>query len=89
MKLIFLSFSGLSPAELMSLKKQSISACLKERMTDNSPIIPQYEPQMIVVRTSIKCKCRIMEKGEVCSKFNSLDKQKWTTFMGKGGYGVY
>lgn len=73
----------------MALKKQSISACLKERLMDNTPVAPQYESQIIIVRASIKCKCRILEKGEICSKFNSMDKQKWTSFMGRNGYGFY
>ncbi|XP_031637456.1 uncharacterized protein LOC116349932 [Contarinia nasturtii] len=72
------------------VEKQFLKECLIKRMPNLAPHIYQFESQIVVTRISITCACGDLKAGEKCSKFNSIDRQRWTEFMGNlNSGGVY
>ncbi|XP_055677275.1 uncharacterized protein LOC129786355 [Lutzomyia longipalpis] len=72
--------------------KEILLQCLQERiptLENLEPPKPKYEMQMVIARISISCGCRQLNKGEVCSQFNTIDNQRWTEYMGNLGNGLY
>lgn len=52
-----------------------------KRIPNLTPHTYQFESQIVVTRISITCACGDL-KGEKCSQFQSIDRQKWTEYMG-------
>jgi len=74
---------------MILIEKELLKKCLKERLINLTPTYPKYEGQIVVTRITISCSCGQLNKGEICSKLNTIDKQKWTGFMGNRGTGLY
>ena len=82
-------FAGLSNEDLIQLEKQFLKQCLKIRLPNLQLHNSRFESQIVVTRISITCSCDDLKTGESCSTFNSIDKQKWTEFMGNTKHGFY
>ncbi|XP_055389070.1 uncharacterized protein LOC129618328 [Condylostylus longicornis] len=85
------SYNTISNADLQQIQKQVLEQCLKSRLgTENiQPGIPRYESQVVVIKISIACSCHNLQPGEICSKLEKADQQKWTQFMGNYENGFY
>lgn len=73
----------------MLLEKKALKQCLKTRIQNAAPAQPKFESQTVLTRISISCKCGSLQAGEICSKLNTIDNQKWTGFMGNNRNGLY
>lgn len=80
---------GFPPDDLMALEKNMLKQCLMNRIHTAVPTQPKFESQTVVTRISISCKCGNLQPGEICSKLNNIEKQKWTGFMGNNRNGLY
>lgn len=83
------SFPDFPPDDLIVLERKILKQCLMNRIHNIAPMQPKFESQTVVTRISISCKCGNLQAGEICSKLNNIDKQKWTGFMGNNRNGLY
>lgn len=81
--------SEYAKANVELAEKQFLKECLMQRLPNLAPHTYQFESQIVVTRISMACTCGELKTGETCSKFNSIDQQKWTEFMGNLNSGVY
>lgn len=87
MYIFFLDFQ--SDDDILAFEKKFLKQCLQIRLPNLQPHSAKFEAQIVITRISIKCSCGNLINGEICSKLNTIDKQKWTEFMGNSGNGVY
>lgn len=86
----FFQFLGFPEEDAVSLEKQFLKQCLLNRLSNLTPPTPKYESQIVVTRISITCNCgNDIKDGEICSKLQPIEKQKWTGFMGNSRNGLY
>lgn len=72
------------------LERNALKKCIEQRLPNLSLHQNKFEPQIVVTRLSITCKCDEMKKtDEKCSTLHKIDKQKWTEFMGNLNNGVF
>lgn len=45
--------------------------------------------QLTLYRVRLECLCVLLKKGDRCAKFLPVAKQKWPSYMGKLGDGVF
>lgn len=75
---------------MITIENEFLTQCLEHRLQNmTKPQQQQYETQIVITRVTIKCECETLSAGEICSKFNPIERQKWTGFMGNGGNGIY
>lgn len=84
-----ISLTDFPPDDLIDLEKKILKQCLMSRIHKIVPTQPKFESQTVVTRISISCKCGSLQPGEICSKLNNIDNQKWTGFMGNNRNGLY
>lgn len=84
---LFIYLSAYSKEDLVDIEKQFMKQCLEQRLPNIQPHKAKFESQIVVTRLSITCSC--MSASEKCSTFNTIDKQKWTEFMGDLNTGFY
>lgn len=81
--------SDYARANIEAVEKQFVEQCIQQRLPNLEMQRTQFESQVVVTRISIKCSCGSLTADEKCSKFNPIDKQKWTEFMGNLNNGFY
>lgn len=75
------------------LEQKFLNICLQKRIDLEWEVEHsiKLESQIVVTRLTITCGCGAvpMKAGEVCSRLNPVDRQRWTGFMGDAQNGLY
>lgn len=85
----YMFFTDYAKSNIELIEKHFLKDCLNQRLPNLTPHTYQFESQIVVTRISITCSCGDLKADEKCSTFNTIDKQKWTEFMGNLNNGVY
>lgn len=82
--------AGFPEDDIIALERQFLKQCIERRLPNLRPHNPKLESQIVVTRIAITCNCgQELKDGEICSKLNPIEKQKWTGFMGNNRNGLY